>query len=285
MFHVSYWPSSVINLSYTFWDVSDITCSPRNPCSEAPRHLSQFPPNYYIGLVTHRGSLKVLSHAPTCSEIFHNCSHGMPLQVISDSRYSQSGAECPPTVWFSPEIDASKLAIHIPSDTPGVCRWKRFRLWMLRAIGGVPENDDRVNSVMNLQAGIMQPSRCTWRPGQSECSHRHVRGDGGSFQIALEAVNERVWRHLEAIIVWLWQPVSVQSIDTLGCCDLVDLDMHSEVILKRVLRCIWKISSSIMRGVLGGSHWEAVDGRHSGYWDSIQLLFNSQLWECDKVMS
>jgi len=43
-----------------------------------------------------------------------------PVPVVRDPSYSEGLPECPPRVWYSPEIDTSKFTLHILSDTPGV---------------------------------------------------------------------------------------------------------------------------------------------------------------------
>ena len=44
---------------------------------------------------------------------------GAPRLVVGAPSYSEGQQECPPRVWYSPEIDASKFTLHILSDTPG----------------------------------------------------------------------------------------------------------------------------------------------------------------------
>jgi hypothetical protein len=44
---------------------------------------------------------------------------GAPRLVTDDPSYSEGRRECPPRVLYSPEIDASKFALHILSNTPG----------------------------------------------------------------------------------------------------------------------------------------------------------------------
>jgi hypothetical protein len=60
-----------------------------------------------------------LGDSPRCSQTSHNRSHGAPVPVIRDPSYSDGRPECPPRVWFSPEIDASKFTLRLLSDTPG----------------------------------------------------------------------------------------------------------------------------------------------------------------------
>jgi len=76
------------------------------------------------------GAPKVLSGAPRCSQIYHNHSHGTPVPVIRDPSYSEGRPECPPRVWYSPEIGASKFTLHILSDTPGGFQWLKYILLM-----------------------------------------------------------------------------------------------------------------------------------------------------------
>jgi len=66
------------------------------------------------------GAPIVLSGIPRCSQTYYNPSHGTPVAVITDPSYSEGRPECPPRVWYSPAIDASKFTLHIFSDTPGV---------------------------------------------------------------------------------------------------------------------------------------------------------------------
>jgi len=76
------------------------------------------------------GAPKVFSSAPQCSQTYHNHSHGTPVAVICDPSYSEARQECPPRVWYSPEINASKITLHILSDTPGVFQWLKYILLM-----------------------------------------------------------------------------------------------------------------------------------------------------------
>ena len=56
---------------------------------------------------------------PRWSQTHHHHSHGTPIPDISNSSYSKGRLECPPMVWHSPEIDASKFTLLILWDTPG----------------------------------------------------------------------------------------------------------------------------------------------------------------------
>jgi len=55
---------------------------------------------------------------------------GAPRLVTGAPSYSQGRQDCPPRVWYSPEIDASKFTLHILSDTPGGFQWLKYILLM-----------------------------------------------------------------------------------------------------------------------------------------------------------
>jgi len=95
--------------------------------SKALRELSPALPDLLPALL---GAPKVLSGTPRCSQTYHNHSHGTPVPVIGDLNYSEGPPECPPTVWYSSEIDASKFTLHILSDTSGVFQRLKYILLM-----------------------------------------------------------------------------------------------------------------------------------------------------------
>ena len=96
-------------------------------CSQESGQLSQAC-RQRSGLLT--DAPKVPSGTPRCFETCHNHSHGTLVPVIRDPRYSEGQQECPPRVWYSPEIDASKFTLHILSDTPGGFQWLKYILLM-----------------------------------------------------------------------------------------------------------------------------------------------------------
>jgi len=53
-----------------------------------------------------------------------------PVLVIRDPSYSEGQLECPPRVWYSPQIDTSKFTLHILSDTSGGSQGPRYSLLM-----------------------------------------------------------------------------------------------------------------------------------------------------------
>jgi len=89
-------------------------------CSQACCQRSQMPP----------GAPKVLSGAQRCSQTSHNHCRGTSVPVIGNPSYCDGRQECPPRVWDSPEIDASKFALHILSDSRGGFQWQNYILLM-----------------------------------------------------------------------------------------------------------------------------------------------------------
>jgi len=73
---------------------------------------------------------KVLSGSPRCFQTNHHHSHGTPVPVIRDRSDCEGRPECSPTVWSSLEIDASKITLHILSDTPRGFQWLEYILLM-----------------------------------------------------------------------------------------------------------------------------------------------------------
>jgi hypothetical protein len=77
------------------------------------------------------GFLHWLGDSSRCSQTSHHRSHGAPVPVIRDPSYSNCRPECPPRVWFSPEIEASKFTLRLLSDTPGSFQWLKCIFLML----------------------------------------------------------------------------------------------------------------------------------------------------------
>jgi hypothetical protein len=76
------------------------------------------------------GALKAHSGALRCSQTYHNHSLVTTVPIIKDSRYFEGRPECPPKVWYSPEIDTSNFTVHILSDTLGGFQWLNYILLM-----------------------------------------------------------------------------------------------------------------------------------------------------------
>jgi len=68
---------------------------------------------------------------------------GAPRLVAGNPSYSEGRQECPPRVWYSPEIDASKFILHILSDTPGAFQWLKYILLMSSVSPNINENHGR----------------------------------------------------------------------------------------------------------------------------------------------
>jgi hypothetical protein len=76
---------------------------------------------------------------------------GAPRPVVGAPCISEGRQECPPRVWYYPEIDASKFTLNILSDTPGGFQWLKYILRM--------ESWSRVLMVRSLPA-----SSAAWPP-------------------------------------------------------------------------------------------------------------------------
>jgi len=75
-----------------------------------------------------RGAPRLVAGAPRCVAGAPRCVAGAPRLFVSAPSYSEDQQECPPRVWYSPEIDASKFTLHILSDTPGGFQWLKYIL-------------------------------------------------------------------------------------------------------------------------------------------------------------
>ena len=71
-----------------------------------------------------------LGDSPRCSQNYHNRSPYAPVRVIRDPSYSKGRPECPPRVWFSPEIYASNVTLRLLSHTLGGSQWQKYSLLM-----------------------------------------------------------------------------------------------------------------------------------------------------------
>jgi len=67
-----------------------------------------------------------------------------PRHVVGTPSYSEGRQECPPSVWYSPEIYASKFTLHILSDTPAGFQWLK---WVLLKLSAATVGIWRVNSI------------------------------------------------------------------------------------------------------------------------------------------
>jgi len=158
------------------WRVPDHTCSPLNEYPLEPRHLLECVCDFCVGSAPLPGAPKCLSHVLTYSLTYHNHFHGTSVPVIRDASYFQSQPECPPRVWYSPEIDTSKFTLYILSDTPGGSQWPKYTLLMklarLRPTSASPNLPDDGLPV-HLQSCSITASKCisqltsVWPPSVS----------------------------------------------------------------------------------------------------------------------
>jgi len=106
--------------------------------------------------------------------------------------------------------------------------------------------------MINLEAVIERPERCTWRPRSSELRDTLW----GHYPASLEM-------HLEAEIDWsqrcTLRPWSSEFGDAIGVRDWVNSEMHREAVIERV-------RTFTSGGVLGSGRF---GGRRDGSWDSI----------------
>jgi hypothetical protein len=65
-------------------------------------------------------------------------SHGILAPAVRDLRYSEARLDCTPSVWISPESNASMVALHILSGTPGGLQWLRYIVLMRRPTNNTP---------------------------------------------------------------------------------------------------------------------------------------------------
>ena len=88
------------------------------------------------------GAPSHLLSPPRCSQTYLNDSHGFSVPVIIYPSYSQWWPDCPPRVWYSPEINTYKLSLDILSFTPGGFHWQNnillmdYGAWTTEAIFG-----------------------------------------------------------------------------------------------------------------------------------------------------
>jgi len=164
----------------------------------------------------------------------------------------------------------------------------------LRAIRGAPENDDRVNLEMHLEAVIDRVWRCTGKPWSSEFGDAFGDRDWVNSEMHWEAVIERVWR-------CNWRPRLSELRESLQGRDRASLEMQLETEIEWTQRYTPRPWSSEFGDALVAGYdrarleeylevvdletvdLEAVDWRHARCWDSIHRLVNSKPCQCDEV--
>ena len=93
----------------------------------------------------------------------------------------------------------------------------------MRALRGMPEDDDRVNSEIHCEAIIQRVWQCTWMPRSSE------------LRDTLGAVIEQVWR-------CIWRQRSSGLRDAFVGRDRSSLEMHLQTMIERDWRSTWRWS-------------------------------------------
>lgn len=116
--------------------IPDITCHRPHQHQFESWHLSEFVGDPHIGLVTFLDAPNVLSSALPHSQTYHHHFYIACEWVIRDSSYSEHWPECPPTVRFSPNIEASNFTLHFFSHSPGSSQWLKFIVLMWMSVNG-----------------------------------------------------------------------------------------------------------------------------------------------------
>jgi hypothetical protein len=80
------------------------------------------------------GGPRLAISAPRCSQTYHNRFNSTVVPVTRDPSYTGARPECPPTVWYSSEIDVSQFTLYIIWDTPGGSQWLKSILLMVAQI-------------------------------------------------------------------------------------------------------------------------------------------------------
>jgi len=119
------------------------------------------------------------------------------------------------------------VSIQLPFYTQYI--WTGSARW-LRAIGGGPEDDDRVNSEIHSEAVIKWVWRFNWRPRLNELRDALRGGDRASLEFHFEAVIVRVWR-------CTWRPRWGELRHALGGRNRASLDVHLEAKIEWAPRC------------------------------------------------
>jgi hypothetical protein len=92
--------------------------------------------------------------------------------VVGASSYSEDRQECPPMVWYSPEIDPFKFTLHILSDTPGGFQWLKYILLMYCNAGNAATKN--MTQDVHLKIVSMTGSSTNKRQRTVGCEHTHT---------------------------------------------------------------------------------------------------------------
>jgi len=224
------------------------------------------------------GAPKVLSGAPRCSQTYHNHCHGTPEPVIRDPSYSEGRPECPPGVWYSPEIDVSKYTLHILSDTPAGFQWLKYILLMFESPETdlhIPENAGSIDYV-----DTWSPKRVHWL-SKSECPHCSTSDYGCEDTLELYTGVTRAYLLITGIhtgvapkstIHWLpatfhnsgWMDdceVSHGSIEAISILDPVDVKEAYSHIASRYRSVQWHVWWHGWHDASFGEEEDSMEGR------------------------
>jgi len=143
------------------------------------------------------GAPKVLSGAPKCSQTYHKHSHGTPVLAIRDPSCSEGRPDCPPRVWFPPEIDACEFTLRILSDTPGGFQWLQYILLMAGELtnhtmvhtGRWPHHWIRQRGYRNGSGSRLAGGGGPWKGRRMEYS-RNDRGGRGVSREVIDGASE-----------------------------------------------------------------------------------------------
>jgi len=103
----------------------------------------------------------------------------------------------------------------------------------LRAIRGVPENDDWLISEIHSKAMLVWVWGCTWRRQWSVFDDTLGGCDRVNLEMHYEIAIKRVWR-------CTWSPWWSNYRDGLGGHLRASLEIHLEAVVGRVWRCTWR---------------------------------------------
>ena len=111
---------------------------------------------------------------------------GASRLVASAPSDSDRRQEWPPTVWCSPEIDASKFSLHILSETPGGFQWLKYILLMEVSIEPPCYRAGSADSLWSLQyrPDLFPINDLLW---QMYWQRPSIKGDGFIRHIELKS--------------------------------------------------------------------------------------------------
>jgi len=85
-------------------------------------------------VVFSHSALQLIKVLPDLSPVFPGLSPAIPgasMAFVGAPSYSDGWQECPPAVWYSPEIDAYQFSLHILPETSGGFQRLKYIFLML----------------------------------------------------------------------------------------------------------------------------------------------------------